>query len=532
MLLSSSRIVSSANNPIELVLIHGWGVSSTIWQHWTPTLKPYCNITLIDLPGFGLSEAAEGYSLDELLAAIVSVAPKKAVYVGYSLGGMLAAKVANQYAKRVSALITLASNKQFVASDDWPHAMEKDIYDAFYLSVKNNSSRALKRFSALQVGGVPNEKALLKLIRGNSESHDDKALLDTLNLLSDIDISQELECLSVPSLFVFSEKDQLVPVAAAKAIQAKYPENVVILDNSPHCCFVSHPKESWSAINAFLEDHSLNSIEATASSRVLSKQQVARSFGRAAKTYDSVAGLQRRVGETLLTYLPESLEDEAVVVDLGCGTGFFTPYLQQRFPVSSVLGLDLAEGMVNHASKYHDANAWLCADAEDLPFANNAVDVIFSSLAIQWCEDSDSLFSEIFRVLKPGGCFVFSTLGPNTLHELRTAWTAVDDYVHVNRFLPQRQLSTAAKAAGFILADNGLGLEEETITLEYSALKQLTRELKCLGAHNVNQGRPSGLTGKKRLMQLSSAYELQRNDNHLLPASYQTWYGVLTKPIE
>ena len=167
----------------------------------------------------------------------------------------------------------------------------------------------------------------------------------------------------------------------------------------------------------------------------------------------------------------------------------------------------------------------MCGDAEKLPFADASVDCIFSSLAIQWCEDNPALFSEIYRVLKPGGKMFFSTLGPATLAELKLAWSAVDEYVHVNRFASYDDLQEAAISAGF----DALQLTEEIITLEYSQLKNLTRELKGIGAHNMNEGRPAGLTGRKRIKKLLTAYENQRNENGLLPATYQVWYGVLEK---
>lgn len=263
-------------------------------------------------------------------------------------------------------------------------------------------------------------------------------------------------------------------------------------------------------------------------SRALDKREVARSFSRAATTYDSVAELQRQVGSYLLSTLPAVQAQR--VLDLGCGTGYFASYLQQHYPQSMLLGLDLAEGMASYASQHHHADAWLCADAEQLPLCDNAVDVIFSSLAIQWCEDNQALFAEIYRTLKPGGYFVFSTLGPNTLHELRRAWLAADNYIHVNRFASQATLTQAMTAAGFNSDENGLQWHENNIVLAYNKLKQLTGELKLLGAHNVNGGRPAGLTSRQRMRALVAGYEQQRNQQGQLPATYQVWYGCLQKP--
>jgi malonyl-CoA O-methyltransferase len=171
---------------------------------------------------------------------------------------------------------------------------------------------------------------------------------------------------------------------------------------------------------------------------------------------------------------------------------------------------------------------WICADAESIPVTDNSIDVIFSSLAIQWCENVDALFGEVFRVLKPGGKFVFSTLGPNTLCELRQAWRVVDNYVHVNHFLPEDVMRRAITGAGLSIQ----AWQEKAIVLQYQKLTDLTRELKGLGAHNINAGRPEGLMGKQRIKAFRHAYEEQRDHQDKLPVSYQLWYAVISKEIK
>lgn len=523
---------ADSDNAPELVLLHGWGLSGIIWQEWLPLLQPHCQVTVIDLPGFGGSEPFEQASLDSVVDAIVAIAPPAAVYLGYSLGGMLAVNIAHRYPERVQAVITFASNQCFVASEQWPYAMPAATYQSFYKTVQHNADKALKRFCGLQASGASNEKALLKVLRDKLEPASSQNLVDSLDLLAAIDNSRLIGKVSPPAYYLFAECDQLVPLAAAKQLQQQWPGQVDIIASAPHSFFISDPQASWQRVKQFLQQQSLlpleNSGQNSSKARLLDKRQVARSFSRAAASYDSVAELQRQVGERLLQRLPDT--PAAVVLDLGCGTGFFTSALQQHYPQSTLVGLDLAEGMVAYAASHQQNDHWLCGDAEALPLADNSVDVVFSSLAIQWCENNQALFAEIYRVLKPSGYFVFATLGPDTLHELRTAWRAVDDYVHVNRFDEQSQLSSAATEAGFMLDAGGSAWSEQMITLEYDKLKTLTRELKSLGAHNVNSGRPAGLTGRRRLQQLMTAYEQQRNDNARLPASYQAWYAVMQKP--
>ncbi len=504
----------------SMVLIHGWGMSSRVWQAWLPTLREHCHIIQVDLPGYGLSDNGHYPQSDQLIADLLAQLPEKAIYFGYSLGGMLATSIAHRFPERVLALVTLASNIQFVANSDWPDAMDQQVYNDFYSLVEKNAVLALKRFAALQAHGATSEKTLVKWIRENNEKISEEVLTDSLNLLSSLNSPIHKEAIIVPALYLFADNDALVPVTAAKRLQSTLGDQVSIIEQSCHSMFLDKPDHCWKVIKPFI------SQSLTSTQRLLDKQQVARSFSRAADTYDSVAELQRRIGNTLVNYLPSVPAD--IVLDLGCGTGYFTESLQATYPQSQVIGLDLAQGMVSHASKHHAGHQWLCGDAENLPLTDNSIDIIFSSLAIQWCEDNKALFSEVFRVLKPAGHFVFATLGPNTLHELRRAWQQVDNFVHVNRFVDRDIIDQAISGAGFSSAYQTV---EENIVLEYGTLKQLTKELKGLGAHNVNSGRQTGLTGKQRVRGLITAYDQQRNEQGALPATYQTWYGVLEKPI-
>lgn len=254
------------------------------------------------------------------------------------------------------------------------------------------------------------------------------------------------------------------------------------------------------------------------------KRQIADSFSRAAATYDQAAALQRAVGNNLLARLPRDVQP-VDLVDLGCGTGYFSRALAARFE-APVIGLDLAEGMLRHARQASPPGGhWIAADAEALPLRDGSQDLIFSSLALQWCPDLSLALGEALRVLRPGGCLAFNTLLDGSLHELRTAWRAVDDFVHVNRFMTADELQGILAAAGF--ADWRCEVEEHC--LSYPRLGELTHELKALGAHNINPGRPGGLTGRARLRQLTDAYEQFRTP-HGLPASWQVAQVLMVKP--
>ncbi|MCJ8170344.1 malonyl-ACP O-methyltransferase BioC [Atopomonas sediminilitoris] len=256
-----------------------------------------------------------------------------------------------------------------------------------------------------------------------------------------------------------------------------------------------------------------------------SKAHIAASFSRAAATYDAVAELQRDVGERLLTLMPA--HHVSRWADLGCGTGYFSRQLQQRFTASHGVAVDIAQGMLRHACSQRSATHYIAGDAEALPLRDASVDVVFSSLAVQWCGDFAQVLAEARRVLKPGGVLAFSSLCHGTLAELRASWQAVDGSVHVNRFRHWVDYQQLCAASGLQVSH----LERHAHVQHFADLRGLTRSLKELGAHNVNPGRPEGLTGRARLRALREQYEAYRQSGGL-PATYQVVYGVLRKPME
>ncbi|WP_122278991.1 malonyl-ACP O-methyltransferase BioC [Pseudomonas syringae group genomosp. 3] len=253
------------------------------------------------------------------------------------------------------------------------------------------------------------------------------------------------------------------------------------------------------------------------------KRQVAASFSRAAGSYDSVAELQRSVGSELLSRLPAGLTPSRWL-DLGCGTGYFSRALAQTYNQSQGIALDIAEGMLRHAQPLGGAQHFVAGDAERLPLQGGSCELIFSSLAVQWCADFAAVLSEAHRVLQPGGVFAFASLCVGTLYELRDSWRAVDGQVHVNRFRHEDDYRQLCAASGLRVRS----LEVRPQVLHYPDVRSLTHELKALGAHNLNPGRPNGLTGRERILGMVQAYEGFRQDAGL-PATYQVVYAVLEK---
>ncbi len=216
--------------------------------------------------------------------------------------------------------------------------------------------------------------------------------------------------------------------------------------------------------------------------------------------------------------------DPAVVVDLGAGTGQATIALKRRYPGSRVVAMDIAHGMLLRARQRQTLLRRfdrVVADAAALPLRDAAVDMLFSSLMLQWCNDPDRVLRECRRVLRPGGVLHLTTLGPDTLVELRKSWQAADPgHAHVNRFIDMHDLGDALMRAGF--AEPVLDVERYTLT--YADARGLMRDLKAIGAHNATAGRARGLTGKSTLARMLAAYEGFRRDGRL-PATYEVVFA-------
>lgn len=261
----------------------------------------------------------------------------------------------------------------------------------------------------------------------------------------------------------------------------------------------------------------------------LDRQQMRHAFDRAAASYDAAAELQCEIGDRLIERMDFISIKPRRILDLGAGTGKFTAALMKRYRSADVVALDIAPAMLAHARR---RGGWLrkpqcvCADAERLPFADDSFDFVFSNLMLQWCSDLEAAFTELRRVLAPGGLLMFTSLGPDTLMELRASWEAADGYTHVNRFIDLHDV-------GDLLLHTRWAepvMDSERITVTYRELRRLLQDLKDIGAHNVTHGRPRGLTGTQRWRRFEQAYEGRREDG-VLPASYEVVYGHAWSPL-
>ena len=250
---------------------------------------------------------------------------------------------------------------------------------------------------------------------------------------------------------------------------------------------------------------------------------VGRSFSRAAQTYDRVAALQRQVGEELIARLANNMPAPGAMLDLGAGTGHGTALLAERFPAADLFAVDIALGMLQAFKQKPglvDKALRICGDGEALPLRSRSIDLVFSNLAMQWLPDLPTMLTEFSRVSRPGGLLLFSTFGESTLCELRAAWAKADSHTHVNAFASTQTIAEALRNAGF--AD--IAMETEYHNIAYPSVDAILRELKNLGAHNVNHNRPRHLTGKGVFRNMVEAYSTAMNGKGI-KASFEIIYG-------
>jgi malonyl-CoA O-methyltransferase len=258
----------------------------------------------------------------------------------------------------------------------------------------------------------------------------------------------------------------------------------------------------------------------------IDRRQVRRSFSRAAGSYDGADVLQTEVRDRLLERLDWIQLQPRRVLDLGTGTGKALPALAARFPEAEIVGLDLTPAMLRVAGARPggpgSARPFLvCADAARLPFPDQSVDLVFSSLAIHWSPVLDDVLAEVRRVLRHPGLFTFTTPGPGSYRELRRAWQAVDDAPHVLPFPEMRALGDGLVRAGLAEAV----LDTDTLTLQYRDFGQLIADLRATGTTNASAGRRPGLTGRQAWSRLTAAYEEERGADGLLPATMEVVFG-------
>ena len=231
----------------NLVLLHGWGLNSGVWQPSIEHLQSSFTVTTIDLPGFGLNhqQLPENYTLVEVAKAISKIIPDSSIVLGWSLGGLVAQQMALLAAQKVSALILVASSPRFIATDNWP-GMQATVLSNFNTQLKLNLSATVSRFLAIQAMGSPTAKQDIKTIKQHIDSYppaDPVALSAGLQLLEQSDLRADLGKIQCPMHVILGKLDSLVPVKLQEYLpDLQQDVDIRIFDKSSHAPFISEPE--------------------------------------------------------------------------------------------------------------------------------------------------------------------------------------------------------------------------------------------------------------------------------------------------
>lgn len=257
---------------------------------------------------------------------------------------------------------------------------------------------------------------------------------------------------------------------------------------------------------------------------MLDKRAIRQHFEKASESYDAAAVLQKEVAKRLTDRLDYIKFKPKTILDIGCGTGYITSDMLKRYPKAQVTALDLALSMVK---KSKQQGSWfrrpkvVCADAEKLPFKSESLDLIISSLMLQWSNNLTETFRGFHSTLAPNGLLLFASFGPDTLKEIKQSWSTVDNRPHTSNFADMHEIGDALLQAGFIDPVTDM----ETITMTYANVRQVMRDIKKIGASNSHSDRQKGLMGKDKLKAFEAAYEQFKTPDGLYPATWEIVYG-------
>jgi pimeloyl-[acyl-carrier protein] methyl ester esterase len=239
-----------------LALIHGWGLHGDLWDRVTPTLAANFHLTVPDLPGHGRSRSVPFDTLADLTEPLVSHLRGQAIWVGWSLGALVALTAAQYHPERVEKLVLVGASPCFTQTTGWPWAMTREFLDEFTLELARDHQGALRRFLSLLVGQGVSDRTLLRYLRAEVIRHgapNIAALLAGLQLLKETDLRSVLPALEIPTLVMHGACDRLVPPEAGRYMAGQMPKaQWVLFDDAGHAPFLSHPELFREKLEAFL----------------------------------------------------------------------------------------------------------------------------------------------------------------------------------------------------------------------------------------------------------------------------------------
>ena len=240
------------NGP-DLVLVHGWGLHGGIWGDLPAQLAKHLRVTTLDLPGHGRSRTVEGdLSLDAITDQVAALCSGPTIWLGWSLGGLIALNAALRHPEKVARLVLVGATPKFVQAPDWPQAMPAGVFAEFSRNLSQDYRATLSRFLSLQLGSDASARTLLKQLRADLFAHGEpqpEALAAGLGILEHTDLRARLEQIQVPALVVHGSLDRLAPPAAGEYLAMNLPNaRLLCVEGAGHAPFLSHPAQFLDAL--------------------------------------------------------------------------------------------------------------------------------------------------------------------------------------------------------------------------------------------------------------------------------------------
>ncbi|CAG9295522.1 pimeloyl-ACP methyl ester esterase BioH [Celerinatantimonas diazotrophica] len=247
------HIDSEGQGP-NLILLHGWGMNSGIWEKLVPSLTPYFQLHRVDLPGYGFSQPCTPMAWDAMMEQLAARLPCGHL-LGWSLGGLMAQQIAQRYPHQVLSLITVASSAHFVQSPSWP-GMKEEVLKLFAKGLESDYRKTLERFLAIQTLGAPDARADIAQIKKSLNQRPLPSLQilhQGLLWLESVDLRRVIPEIACPWLQVYGALDAIVPKDSMHAHQVISSAQQVMIDKASHAPFISHSQQFIGEILNFLE---------------------------------------------------------------------------------------------------------------------------------------------------------------------------------------------------------------------------------------------------------------------------------------
>jgi malonyl-CoA O-methyltransferase len=258
----------------------------------------------------------------------------------------------------------------------------------------------------------------------------------------------------------------------------------------------------------------------------LDNKTVRRHLKRAHRTFNQTAVLRREVAKRLEERLDFMKIAPRTILNIGARLGYLAGLLQQRFASATLITLEQVADLLTDQIYFKDiVHKPIASGYQQLPFQDHSIDLIVSNLALHYSDNMTQCMAEFYRVLKPNGLLLFSTVGPDTLKELRDSFTTVDDQAHVYSFIDMHDLGDVLLQQGFV----DPVMDAQMISMRYLTVKDLLHDLHGVGAQNALVNRQQGLMGKNKWQQMLAHYDTLRIEG-LIPASFEIVYGSAWMP--